>query len=185
MKKLFFYSLSLLLLIFIQPLDYAEESKQLTKQSTEFVDLLKKSAGVASGIGAALVAHILTEYPIVVAHEYGHYFGNKVSGGTGGQVNITCNLGDHPLAVLMPFFGYYGGGERGKNRLVMLAAGPLVGIGTSYAIMAAINGAYNFKSDSSKKEILKKALSAPLSVYTEVSDGVFHTITEQNKYTTP
>ncbi len=173
-------SFILILSMFFQSFSYAAESTNPI--STRYFNLLKKATTLTSGIGAALIAHILTELPIVVTHEYGHHFGNKISGGKGGKISVECNLYKHPLAVAMPFFANWGNAQKDGNYLVIMASGPLAGIGANYAIMAGTNSIYASKNGGSEKEIVKAGLTAPLRAYKDISDEIARMIVEQGDY---
>ncbi len=99
-------SITLLIGVLVYPSSYSAENANQPRITSRCFNLLKKTSTVASGVGLALIAHVMTELPIVTAHEYGHYLGNSLSGGSGGSggtVEVECKLHKHPLAILRPF----------------------------------------------------------------------------------
>ncbi|HRN78454.1 MAG TPA: hypothetical protein PLU71_04395 [Candidatus Dependentiae bacterium] len=142
---------------------------------------VKTTAKITTALGLALCAHIITELPIVYAHEYGHYFGYFLTGSFGGVVNVECKLGQHLLAVFMPFFGSYMG--FGKESIIGTTAGPLAGMASNYAIMVATNALHKkMKYNLSNKETLQQSMSSPRDAYKDLSNEITRIFVEQANY---
>ncbi len=154
-------------------------------EPTGYFHRLKSAGRIASAMGLGLTAYIATELPIILLHECGHYFGNRLTGGRGGQIELQCNLLRHPLAVFMPFFGQWGNADEAGNRLACLVTGPFAGLTANYAIMIAANALYASRNGGSDKESLKIGLKSPLQAYKNISDIVEKMIAEQGAYKTP
>lgn len=184
LSLLFFIGLSTVSLHAMSSDATQHESQAYNKTtSTSFLPSIKKAATLVAALGAALAAHIITELPIIIAHEYGHHFGNYLSGGCGGRIGVQCNITRPPLGFLLPFYAWWGMPEKcGKNELVIVASGPLAGITANYAIMAAANGYHAAQKGSSKKEILQAAFTSPASPYKAISSEITRMITNTSNY---
>jgi hypothetical protein len=160
------------------------EQKLPSKFVKQALHVVKTISKITAGIGLALGAHILTELPICYCHEYGHYVGNRLTGGKGGKVSVECNLHKHPLAVFMPFFAMWSHAEKYGNEIAHLSAGPLTGMAINYGIMAIANTLHEKTKGTSNKTAVKKGLTSPWNAYKDLANEVTHIIVERSNYQT-
>lgn len=140
------------------------------------------SAGkVAASLGIALCAHILTELPILYAHEYGHACGSVLSGGEWGSVHVKRPSSTDPFAFCMPFVGYHTGGN---GTSMHHAAGPCAGIASNYACMVGANTLYAKKKHNlSGIAALKRGMASPFNAYKNLANEFTRMIVERDRYT--
>jgi hypothetical protein len=176
--------ITLFLSLLTAPLLASAEVTQ-PSQSSSVSHRIKNVARVVEGVGLGLAGYIATELPVILIHEYGHYLGNSLTGGKGGRVRLQCNIFDHPLGVLMPFFGLWDNAEEYGHELASGVAGPLAGLSANYGIMVAANVYYASRNGALKNESLRMGLTSPVSTFKNISKSVEKLIVQPSKCKAP
>jgi hypothetical protein len=133
------------------------------------------------GVGLAVIAHIITELPIILTHEAGHSLASKLTGGNFGKIDIDCILfGNSGLGALappqflfpiQPFVGksYSSGG----NNKAMIAGGPIGGHIALLSLLVLIQILEKTSCTSSETNLEKTSdILHPFSFYASIAKDV-------------